>query len=206
MSETMPRAITKPNPSARSLRIPARDDEAADALDHVRDRVERRRDPEPLDPDEIPWGVHRRDEEEDEEDRRSALDRLARARPEREPRAESAERQRDRPVDEEHEDPGESRLEPHPGREADGDVEEHLDHSEDDDAGELSGEERPIAQSRQREAVDEPRLHVARRSVPAFIVEKSAPWMNGTASAKARNDVVGKPGRSVDERRRRSRP
>ena len=34
------------------------------------------------------------------------------------------------------------------------------------------------------------------RSVPAFIVEKSAPWMNGTASAKARNDVDGKPGSS----------
>jgi len=36
------------------------------------------------------------------------------------------------------------------------------------------------------------------RSVPAFIVEKSAPWMNGTASANARKDVVGKPGRRVD--------
>ena len=38
------------------------------------------------------------------------------------------------------------------------------------------------------------------RSVPAFIVEKSAPWMNGTASAKARNESVGKPGRSVEAR------
>src|SRR5262245_38963556 len=36
------------------------------------------------------------------------------------------------------------------------------------------------------------------RSVPAFIVAKSAPWMNGTASAKARNESVGKPGSSVD--------
>ena len=35
------------------------------------------------------------------------------------------------------------------------------------------------------------------RSVPAFIVAKSAPWMNGTASAKATNEVVGKPGRCV---------
>jgi hypothetical protein len=32
-------------------------------------------------------------------------------------------------------------------------------------------------------------------SVPAFIVENSAPWMNGTASAKARNESVGKPGK-----------
>ena len=32
------------------------------------------------------------------------------------------------------------------------------------------------------------------RSVPAFIVANSAPWMNGTASAKATNEVVGKPG------------
>ena len=37
------------------------------------------------------------------------------------------------------------------------------------------------------------------RSVPAFIVEKSAPWMNGTASANARNESVGKPGSSVDD-------
>ena len=36
------------------------------------------------------------------------------------------------------------------------------------------------------------------RSVPAFMVEKSAPWMNGTASAKARKESVGKPGSSVD--------
>ena len=33
------------------------------------------------------------------------------------------------------------------------------------------------------------------------MVEKSAPWMNGTASAKARNESVGKPGRSTDERK-----
>ena len=36
------------------------------------------------------------------------------------------------------------------------------------------------------------------RSVPAFIVEKSAPWMNGTASANATKESVGKPGRFVD--------
>ena len=35
------------------------------------------------------------------------------------------------------------------------------------------------------------------RSVPAFMVEKSPPWMNGTASAKARNERVGNPGRWV---------
>ena len=34
------------------------------------------------------------------------------------------------------------------------------------------------------------------RSVPAFIVENSAPWMNGTASAKAKKESVGKPGSS----------
>ena len=36
------------------------------------------------------------------------------------------------------------------------------------------------------------------RSVPAFIVANSAPWMNGTAIAKARNESVGKPGSMVD--------
>src|SRR5207248_534304 len=35
------------------------------------------------------------------------------------------------------------------------------------------------------------------RSVPAFIVANSAPWMKGTASAKATNEVVGKPGSRV---------
>ena len=37
-------------------------------------------------------------------------------------------------------------------------------------------------------------------SVPAFIVENSAPWMNGTASAKARKESVGNPGSCVDAR------
>src|SRR5438046_2467945 len=32
------------------------------------------------------------------------------------------------------------------------------------------------------------------RSVPAFMVAKSAPWMNGTASANATNEVVGEVG------------
>ena len=35
------------------------------------------------------------------------------------------------------------------------------------------------------------------RSVPAFIVAKSAPCMNGTASANATKRSVGKPGISV---------
>ena len=35
------------------------------------------------------------------------------------------------------------------------------------------------------------------RSVPEFIVANSAPWMNGTASANAKNECVGKPGRCV---------
>ena len=39
------------------------------------------------------------------------------------------------------------------------------------------------------------------RSVPAFMVAKSAPWMNGTARAKARNELVGKPFRCVVARR-----
>ncbi len=35
------------------------------------------------------------------------------------------------------------------------------------------------------------------RSVPAFIVAKSAPWMNGKARKKARNESDGKPGSCV---------
>ena len=37
------------------------------------------------------------------------------------------------------------------------------------------------------------------RSVPAFIVAKSAPWMNGKARKKARNESDGKPGSFVAE-------
>ena len=39
------------------------------------------------------------------------------------------------------------------------------------------------------------------RSVPAFIVAKSAPWMNGKARKNARNESDGKPGRRVAELR-----
>jgi hypothetical protein len=35
------------------------------------------------------------------------------------------------------------------------------------------------------------------RSVPAFIVAKSAPWMNEKARKKARNESVGKPSMRV---------
>ena len=80
-------------------------------------------------------------------------------------------------------------------------VEDHLEHPERDDTGELPGEQRPVAKRGQREPVDEAVWMSRARSVPAFIVEKSAPWMNGTASANARNESVGKPGRLVDERK-----
>src|SRR5947207_2659645 len=39
------------------------------------------------------------------------------------------------------------------------------------------------------------------RSVPAFMVAKSAPWMNGKARKNARNELVGKPGIFVAELR-----
>ena len=147
--------------------------------------------------------VHRRDEEEDEEHGEERLDRLARAGAQREPGAERAEAERDRAAakHEEHDDPGR--------------------------AGLRSGRRRPARRRCRRRAWTtpstttpaswparsaEPRIGVSEsrlrkpvwmsraRSVPAFIVEKSAPWMNGTASANARNESVGKPGSSVDER------
>ena len=39
------------------------------------------------------------------------------------------------------------------------------------------------------------------KSVPVFIVAKSAPWMNGTARMKATIDPVGNPGMCVSARR-----
>ena len=61
----------------------------------------------------------------------------------------------------------------------------------------------PVSSADPRRGVSESRLRkpvwMSRaRSVPAFMVEKSAPWMNGTASAKARNESVGNPGSIVD--------
>jgi hypothetical protein len=61
----------------------------------------------------------------------------------------AAERQRDqRAVDEQYRDAGGARLEVDPGDEPDEDVEEHLEDAEDDDAGQLSREERPVPERR----------------------------------------------------------
>ena len=129
---------------------------------------------------------------------KSALDRLARAGPQREERAERAEADRDeRSVDEQQRDPRRPRREADAEQQAGGDVEDRLQHAEHDDPGELARRGAPrrapgSATSREKNPVWMSRA----RSVPAFIVEKSAPWMNGTASAKARNESVGKPGSS----------
>ena len=66
------------------------------------------------------------------------------------------------PYSEQDGDPGRPGLEANSGRQPDDDVEEHLHDPEHDDPCELPGEQRPVAKRGQREAVDEPRLHVAR--------------------------------------------
>ena len=78
--------ITKREPEAERerLRVPARDDQAPHRLDQVRDRVDRRERLEPLDLHQVARGVHRGDEQEDEEQREQALDRLAGAGAQRE--------------------------------------------------------------------------------------------------------------------------
>ena len=92
------------------LPVPADDDQAAHALDQVRDRVHRRGILEPGDAHQVPRDRHRRDEEEDEEHREEALHRLSRPGAERREHPERTEGQRDEHIQhEQHEDAGEHR-------------------------------------------------------------------------------------------------
>src|SRR4249919_949388 len=106
----------EPEPEQERLGIPPRDDQATDALDHVRDRVQRRRDSKPVDADEVARRVHRGNEQKDEENRKERLDHLPGTGAIREERAERTERERDDgTVDEENEDSSEPRLDLDPG-------------------------------------------------------------------------------------------
>ena len=62
------------------------------------------------------------------------------------------------------------------------------------DPAELADDERAAVQRSQRQPVEEARLDVARKIGSGVHVAKSAPWMNGNARKKARNESVGKPG------------
>src|SRR3954469_6774888 len=70
-----------PEAERQRLGVPARDDQAPDALEQVRDRVRGREVAEPGLLDQVPRDVHRRDEEKDEERGKEALHGLARAGP-----------------------------------------------------------------------------------------------------------------------------
>src|SRR5918995_687398 len=141
--------------------VPAGDDQAPDALDQVRDRVHTRDEAEPVDIDQVPRRVHRGQEEEDEEEREQALDRLARPRAQRQEEAEGAEADRDDGREQEqHEDPQEAGREVDADDEADKDVEAGLDEAEDDRAGEQPRDQGDAAHRRQREPVQEARLDV----------------------------------------------
>ena len=155
---------------------------------------------EPVDLDQVARHVHRRDEQEDEEDREEALHRLARAGPQRgearrarRSRATTSSAKTSRTSDAER-----ARLEAHADREADREVDDRLDEPERDArrrAGRRAARARRIGVSASR--LRKPVWMSRARSVPAFIVANSAPWMNGTASAKARKECVGKPGSFV---------
>ena len=196
---TMPITTAIPNPSASACRVPARDDQAAHALDQVRDRVDPGDEAEPLDLDQVAGRVHRRDEEEDEEQREDALDRLARAGAEREEEADRAEADRDtRREEQQHDDPERAGGEFDADEQADGDVERRLDETEHDDAAELARDQRDAAHRGQREPVQEAGLDVAGEVGAGVHGREERPWMNGTASAKATNESVGKPGSCVE--------
>ena len=141
-------AITaaNPNASASASAVPARDDQAAQPLDQVRDRVERRHGPEPVRLDQVPRQVHRREEQPDEEEREEPLDRLARARPQREERAERTERDRDRSREDDQDDPADdARFEPHADDQPDREVEAVLDEGQHRDPAELPDDQRAAA-------------------------------------------------------------
>src|SRR4029450_12336505 len=108
-----------PEPERQRLGVPARDDQAADAFEQVRDRVGGREVAEPGRLDQVPRDVHRRDEQEDEEDREQALHRLARTGSERGEGAEAAEPEADDDREQDdHEDACRARLQAHADDEA----------------------------------------------------------------------------------------
>src|SRR5688500_1276778 len=142
---------------------PARDDQAADALEQVRDGIRGRDVAEPVDVDQVPRRVHGREEEEDEEEGEETLDRLARAGAEREEEAERSEGDRDhRGEAEERQDPERSRGEVDADDQADCDIERGLDQTENGHARELADDQGYTPHRGQREPVQEARLDVLR--------------------------------------------
>ncbi len=114
--------------------------------------------------------------------------------------AERAEAERDEErEDEQHErSPATPAAKRTPTDEADGEVDDGLDAAQRQRrrrAGRPAGATPRIGVSASR--LRKPVWMSRARSVPAFIVAKSAPWMNGTASAKARTSRSGSPGRCV---------
>ena len=173
------------------------DDQAAHALDQVRDRVRGRAPAEPVDLDQVAREVHRRDEQEDEEaagtgpgpprPSRCGAPRTTRARRSRARSAiasTSSTTHARRPGARAHADRvGRPRGRRPPGRAA----------------TQPTPASCPATSATPRIGVSDRRLRnpvwMSRaRSVPAFIVANSAPCMNGTASAKATKRSVGKPG------------
>ena len=85
-----------------------------------------------------------------------------------------------------------------PNSSAQPEIEDRLHEAHDDHAGEMAGEQGAAAHRGQGRQLRKPFWMSRARSVPAFIVANKAPWMNGTATAKARNESVGKPSSAVD--------
>ena len=100
--------------------VPADHEEAADSLDQVADRVDRRDRPEPVLLDQVAGQRDRAEEEEDEEQREHALDRFPRAGPDRHEHPDPAEADRDQHREREQDrDAGEAGFEVGAGGEPD---------------------------------------------------------------------------------------
>ena len=145
------------------MHVPALDDERAEPLDHVADRVDRRDVAEPGHFDQVARQVHARDERREEEQRELRLDAFAGAGAQREPEAERAPAGRDQYGEQQDEERacntrarcGRRTRGRQPGT-------RRLQRAEPDGAADLADEERRAADGRQREPVQEARVDVAR--------------------------------------------
>ena len=176
-----------PNASAERLGVEAGDEEAADPLDQVGDRVEVAIVRNQLLLDQVPGQRHRGEEEEDEEDREEALHRLAGADPQRRRRCRCS-RTRTRSNSErsdQHRDARRSRPRTRPRRRG----RRRCSAAAWTNPSAIAPPSVPASSAAPPSGVSASRLRKpvsmsVARSVPELSRAKIAPWMNGTASAK----------------------
>ena len=149
-------------PEGQRPAVPPVDDERADALDEVGERVVGRDRPEPLVVDQRSREARRGQEQQDEEQREEPLHRLRGARPQADQGADRGEAERDEHRQrQQREDAARARLHVQAREEADREVDQRGEERDEDDARELADEQRGALHRGHREAPQEPGLDVA---------------------------------------------